>query len=403
MPNSNSRALRAFCSYSHKDGKLRERLDIYLESLRREGLIEVWNDRRITGGKEWAGQIDDRLRAADIILLLVTANFVASPYCMDEELSYAMDRHERREARVIPIIFRDCLWQNQQFGKLQAFPRDAKPVMSHPRGTEFALLEVTEGIRNVILEDWPTLSVSRLPDPRDTILAHLCNRKEQEIQLKAAWEEHMSKRRQRPFICIVHGGAEEDLEGYRKRLLGYSLPKALGMPIGTEIRRFVLLKWPSDFHGPEAVLKALSSNLASALGSISSEPTVMAPRLSRVGNPAVVCCDVLNSYSNYHRPSIDAFLEYWSGWPDLSFAQAMLVLVSVRYQPGFPTLSAEEIFTSGLEHDKLSTVILRELSAVASHDVKEWIRHPDVMKFCEVESNVGKPISRGSLEVSPNK
>lgn len=152
MPESKLNAFTVFCSYSHKDDKLRERLEVCLQSLRREGLISVWHDRRITGEQEWAGQIDEHLNRADLILLLVTPSFVASSYCMDIELTRAMERQDQGNARVIPIIFRHALWTNQQFARLQALPKDGKPVIGHPRGSDYALLEVIEGIRKMIVE-----------------------------------------------------------------------------------------------------------------------------------------------------------------------------------------------------------------------------------------------------------
>jgi len=149
--STSKRSWRVFCSYSHRDEKLRERLEVCLQSLRREGLISIWHDRRITPGQEWAGQIDEHLRRADLVLLLVTSNFIASDYCIDVELKWAMDRYRKGRARIIPIIFRDVFWTNQVFGELQALPNDGKPVMGHPRGTDYALREVAEGIRKVIL------------------------------------------------------------------------------------------------------------------------------------------------------------------------------------------------------------------------------------------------------------
>jgi hypothetical protein len=61
--------IRLFISYSHKDETLREKLGDHLATLQREGVIDLWHDRKISAGQEWAGAIDDNLEAADIILL----------------------------------------------------------------------------------------------------------------------------------------------------------------------------------------------------------------------------------------------------------------------------------------------------------------------------------------------
>ncbi|MCU0547908.1 MAG: GUN4 domain-containing protein [Leptolyngbya sp. Prado105] len=119
-----------FFSYSHRDEALRDELAMHLKSLERRGLISSWHDRRISAGTEWKNEIDRHLKTADIILLLVSAYFLNSDYCWDIELELAMQRHEAGEARVIPVILRPVDWQDTVFGKLQALPRDAKPVTS---------------------------------------------------------------------------------------------------------------------------------------------------------------------------------------------------------------------------------------------------------------------------------
>jgi hypothetical protein len=90
-----------FFSYSHQDENLREQLERHLSMLKREGLIDAWHDRRIPVGDELAGTIDEWLERADVILLLVSADFLASPYCYDIEVRRAMERHQLRLARVI--------------------------------------------------------------------------------------------------------------------------------------------------------------------------------------------------------------------------------------------------------------------------------------------------------------
>ena len=120
--------LRVFISYSHKDETLQAELETHLKLLQRQGLISVWNDRKIAAGEEWKGKIDENLESADIILLLVSADFVASDYCYDLEMTRALERHEAETATVIPVILRDVDWQSAPFAKLQALPKEGKPV-----------------------------------------------------------------------------------------------------------------------------------------------------------------------------------------------------------------------------------------------------------------------------------
>ena len=135
-----------FFSYSHRDEALRDELALHLSMLKRQGIIAAWHDREITAGSDWAGAIDTHLNSASVILLLVSANFLASDYCYDLELGQAMKRHEAGEAQVIPIILKPCDWTGAPFGKLQALPKNAKPVTKWDDRDE-AFLNVAQGIR----------------------------------------------------------------------------------------------------------------------------------------------------------------------------------------------------------------------------------------------------------------
>jgi hypothetical protein len=135
-----------FFSYSHADEALRDQLETQLTMLKRQGVIETWHDRRIGAGEEWAAAIDHHVETDDIILLLVSPDFLASNYCYDVELRRAMQRHEDGEAVVIPVILRACDWHGAPFGKLQAVPKDGKPITLMP-DRDSALLEVAQAVR----------------------------------------------------------------------------------------------------------------------------------------------------------------------------------------------------------------------------------------------------------------
>jgi hypothetical protein len=142
--------IEIFYSYSHKDEELRERLETHLKLLQRQGVIKGWHDRLISAGTEWAGQIDHYLESAQIILLLISADFLASDYCYDNEMKRALERHEAGEARVIPIILRPVDWASASFSKLQALPRDGKAVTTWSNQDE-AFTQIAQGIRQIAL------------------------------------------------------------------------------------------------------------------------------------------------------------------------------------------------------------------------------------------------------------
>lgn len=145
--------IEIFFSYSHKDEALREELEKQLSLLKWQGIITGWHDRKIIAGQEWANELDIHLKTAQIILLLVSPDFMSSDYCYGIEMQGAMERHERGEARVIPIILRHVYWRDASFGKLQALPKDARPVTDpYWYNIDKAFLNVAEGIRQIVEE-----------------------------------------------------------------------------------------------------------------------------------------------------------------------------------------------------------------------------------------------------------
>jgi hypothetical protein len=99
-----TQGIRLFFSYSHQDEALRDELAKHLSLLERDGVLSSWHDLAIVPGSEWAGHIDQHLEQTQIILLLISADFLASDYCYDRELTRAMERHEAGEAVVMPVM-----------------------------------------------------------------------------------------------------------------------------------------------------------------------------------------------------------------------------------------------------------------------------------------------------------
>jgi hypothetical protein len=136
-------------SYSHADEAMRDRLEIHLSVLKRQGTIEIWHDRRIAAG----ARLDDRIMAevknADIFLFLLSADFLASNYCYETEMNVALDRAANLEAVVIPIVLHNCDWLGTPLARFSALPKDGKPIakFAYP---EDGYAEVVEGIRGAV-------------------------------------------------------------------------------------------------------------------------------------------------------------------------------------------------------------------------------------------------------------
>ncbi len=144
-------SVRLFYSYAHKDEQMRLDLETHLKLLQRQGLIDAWHDRMIPVGTEWKGEIDRNLESTQIILLLVSADFIASDYCYEVEMTRALERHEAKEAVVIPIIIRDVNWDKAPFAKIQGLPKDGLAVTKWS-DKDSAWRNVAEGIEKVALQ-----------------------------------------------------------------------------------------------------------------------------------------------------------------------------------------------------------------------------------------------------------
>jgi hypothetical protein len=154
-----------FFSYSHADEGLRDQLEKQLSILQRQGVITMWHDRRIGAGQDFAHEIDSHVETDDIILLLVSADFLASDYCYDKEMNRAMQRHAAGDAVVIPVILRPCDWHGTPFGRLNATPPDGKPITKFSDRDE-ALLEVTKAVRAAVERVYGKSGAAPKPSPR---------------------------------------------------------------------------------------------------------------------------------------------------------------------------------------------------------------------------------------------
>jgi TIR domain len=157
MPDS-SIPVEVFYSYAHEDEAFRNELEKHLSLLRRQELITAWHDRHILPGADWSQAIDEHLEGASVILLLISADFLASDYCYGIEMQRALERHNANEARVIPILLRSVDWKGAPFVHLQALPTGAKPITTWSN-QDAAFTDVAAGIRRVI-EDLSSLAAS---------------------------------------------------------------------------------------------------------------------------------------------------------------------------------------------------------------------------------------------------
>lgn len=171
MEQQQNSTIATFCCYAHKDIDLLQELKSHLSPLQRLNVVNMWDDGDINAGTEWGPEIKKHLNDAKIILLLISADFINSDYCYSTEMQQALERHEQREARVVPILLRPVSgWEmvppgKIQIGKLQALPKNTEPVTKWI-DRDAAWKDVAEGIGRVANE---LLKNQQPPEPEHVV------------------------------------------------------------------------------------------------------------------------------------------------------------------------------------------------------------------------------------------
>lgn len=151
--------VEVFCSYARDDEAWLRKIETHLSLLQRQGLISLWHDRLISPGTNGAKSIDAHLETASIILLLISADFLASDYCYSIEMTRALERQKVGQARVIPILVRAADLTNSPLAQLHILPTDVRPLASWP-DVDIALADITQSIRRIIAKELPRHSVN---------------------------------------------------------------------------------------------------------------------------------------------------------------------------------------------------------------------------------------------------
>ncbi|MDR4459916.1 MAG: TIR domain-containing protein [Nitrospirales bacterium] len=153
-----------FYSYAHEDEPLRDELAGHLKIMERRGVIRPWHDRCLAQGQTWDQEINTQLATADLVLLLVSADFINSDYIWGKELNVAMKRHASKEASVVPVMLRSVDITDAPFAALQGLPTDLRPVTSWPNRDE-AWTDVAKGIRRTVEQIQAGWTEKRPPMP----------------------------------------------------------------------------------------------------------------------------------------------------------------------------------------------------------------------------------------------
>lgn len=385
-----------------------DKLEKSLAVLEHSGLIRIRHSGSIRAGSESEREHTRLMEEAHVILLLVSLEFLASDRCYSNDLAHALERHERGEAHLIPVILRPCPWEDTDFGGLAALPEGGRPVSKWDTQDE-GLTNVVKAIRSLVVEGVkvgapkPTGSLKR-DIPR--LLPYLCNRTEQEVKLSSIFSAERA-RLHRPAVCIVHGHEEECHDMFALRLKHNSLPRLLRESAPSRISvHDLLLPFPSSIQNAELGFRRLRDTLAEKVTNRrDATDKEIAKALSCFRSPVLIHTYLSAEAWGSHCPElIDAFIKYWSDFPDLMLTARLFVCLFVIYRGNSTELvQAEPTEASGpnsgsgsarkyisnldfTAYDGIRGVVLPEMSTVPLVDAENYFRDRFFYEICKYHS-----------------
>ena len=120
------KSINLFVVYAPEDELLKEKLVEHLSILRHQGLISVFDEGNINAGEDWQQRKTELLNNAHLILLLISSDLLASDNLYNEDVVKSLQRHNKGEACVVPILLRDCVWKTSIFANLKSLPKNGK-------------------------------------------------------------------------------------------------------------------------------------------------------------------------------------------------------------------------------------------------------------------------------------
>lgn len=136
-PKTESAVNTVFVSYSHKDTAFLDRLRVHLRPLERQGLMDTWDDSKIEAGDQWKAAIEEALGRARVAILLVSADFLASDFIVDNELPPLLAKAESDGTRIVPVIVKPCRFRrDKNLSRFQAINNPMTPLVNMSEGDQ---------------------------------------------------------------------------------------------------------------------------------------------------------------------------------------------------------------------------------------------------------------------------
>lgn len=366
-----------FISYSHKDQEWLDKVTDQLKSLENQDLIELWDDRDIRAGdsRGWEAQLLPKLQQAQIVLVLLSSGFAASPYCQQTELPLAIERKRSGKATVFFIHLRPYSVE-EALREFQILPSPSKAILE-ASNVDAALRDVVDEIKKQLTAPKAVPKASA-PSAMPSYLPYLCDRMDQEDELQLLCEAR-ADRPNRPLVFLASGPQREAHHAFHDRLGRDFLPRLLaGNQTPVDSRP---IDWPtSGSPGPTAD-KVFSMRVARALDATGPLLNEALP----AGLTFLTVTIDTGDGNAVQQKWLAAFLAYWNQWPELPAGRTLCVGISLVWTQQGP--SADELRQQYPEeqYPQLRWRVLTELAPPEQQHALNWLKHPKVKRHYDHE------------------
>ena len=162
---------RVFISYSHRDAKWLQRLQVHFAPYERDGKIVHWDDTMIAAGAKWREDISRALASAKVAILLVSADFLASDFIVNQELPHLLAAAENDGVVIIPLILAPCAFEAMSdLSQFQSINPPAQPLAALNRNKrEQVFVKLVQAVSAALAPESETVAVA------GTSSGRLCN------------------------------------------------------------------------------------------------------------------------------------------------------------------------------------------------------------------------------------
>jgi len=380
--------MNIFISYSHKDRSWCDRLAAHLSGISKEVVKEVWFDPQILPGADWDAEIQRRLNNADVVILLISENFLAAKFC-PFEVERALQLREAGKCVIVPVLLRHCIYKSLGLGTIDSSPHGGQPIDSSAwHDKSLALTTVAqeiEAVARVRLGMGPRRKGLSIDVETLTKLLHLyCNRGPQKTALHEALISS-DRKWYRPFVIIIYGHAADCLDWYFYRLRNVILKRYFP----PSISELTPLLWPDENRIQEPI-KTFGAALTDSL-SVSPFASIeeMNQGLGALNTVSLLLSSLSAHTWNRNTEGVfSAYIRLWEIWPRLPQERYLFPVVMIEYKDRDDLNPRILRFLKKIDEQSrpgLRVVILPQLDKVSLWDFQQWL------KLNEVKENIPDP------------